>query len=357
MIARKSCPACGKTLSAVAFNDSARTADGLARTCRACTNTRRRQRECTRKPRREPVGKPAKFAKALREGDAKAVRRLMRDGVKPRWDWVCETMRGGHLSLAQALLTAGAERNAFTMAAIGDGAGLARRLRQKPAEARCAADLEPNGVDVTPLHVGCASDWRSHRPSRMMAQVQVAEILSDHGADVNAPARYRGIDDATPLFSACWSSGNLALVRWLLDHGARAMDGDLGAALGHFQRHGKAADDIAEALLDWGLPIDGSVPGDRTPLQGFAHMGVHRTVAWLIARGADVDALGPGGRTAAHLAAERNTGPKTLALLVESGADLAARDEDGNTPLDIARLSGKARLAEWIKRRVRAKPR
>jgi ankyrin repeat protein len=47
---------------------------------------------------------------------------------------------------------------------------------------------------------------------------------------------------------------------------------------------------------------------------------------------------------AAHFAAERNTGLRTLALLVESGADLSARDEDGNTPLDTARLNGKVRL-------------
>jgi ankyrin repeat protein len=70
-------------------------------------------------------------------------------------------------------------------------------------------------------------------------------------------------------------------------------------------------------------------------------MGIHRTVSWLIAHGADVNARGPRGRAAAHLAAERNTGPKTLAVLLESGADLAACDNDGRTPLDIAKLNGK----------------
>src|SRR2546425_3152830 len=45
MIAKKTCPACRKRLSAAAFNGSARTADGLARTCRACINARRRQRD------------------------------------------------------------------------------------------------------------------------------------------------------------------------------------------------------------------------------------------------------------------------------------------------------------------------
>src|SRR5262249_23383339 len=109
MIARKTCPACGNTLSAAAFNDSAQTSDALARTCRACTNTRRRQRDRSRKPGREPVGAPAKLAKAIRQGDIKTVRSVMRRRAKPHWDWVCETMRGGHLDLAEVLLKSGAE--------------------------------------------------------------------------------------------------------------------------------------------------------------------------------------------------------------------------------------------------------
>src|SRR4029450_13135339 len=113
MISSKTCHACGKTLSAAAFNDSAQTSDGLARTCRACTNTRRRQRDRSRKPRREPVGAPAKFAKALRQGDIKIVRSLVRGRAKLPWDWVCETMRAGHLHLAELLLKSGAKRNVF----------------------------------------------------------------------------------------------------------------------------------------------------------------------------------------------------------------------------------------------------
>ena len=85
--------------------------------------------------------------------------------------------------------------------------------------------------------------------------------------------------------------------------------------------------------------------------------GDHRTVAWLIAHGADVNAHSSSGRMAVHYAAERNTGPKTLALLVEGGADLRARDADGRTPLEIAGLNEKTRLVEWISRRVSANSR
>src|SRR4029077_10698806 len=195
---------------------------------------------------------------------------------------------------------------------------------------------------------------RSHGQGHMTIQVKVAETLRQYGANLNAPAHYRGISDATPLFCACWSSGNLTLFRWLLDHGSSLSGGELNAALGHFQRHGREAYDIAEALLALGVPVDG-VPGGWTPLQMFAFQGTHRTVAWLIAHGADVNAHGPGDRTAVHFAAQRNTGPKTLALLVDRGADLMARDADGHTPLEIAKLNGKIRLVEWITRRVRAK--
>ncbi len=80
----------------------------------------------------------------------------------------------------------------------------------------------------------------------------------------------------------------------MLDHGAIATDDDLMAGLGHFQRHGRAAYDIAEALLDWGLPVDGRVAGDRTPLQAFAHQAAHKTVSWLIAHGADIGGTRPG---------------------------------------------------------------
>lgn len=351
---RKTCRVCRKRLSAAAFNGSARSADGLANTCRACANARRRQLEASRLEASRPGRHTAasNLAALIRRGDIKSLRARLRTGAKPHWSWVCETMREGHLAFAEMLLESGVERNVFTMAAMGDSAGLTRRLRRVPADARLVADFEPNCLNVTPLHVGCAADWRSHGRERLTAQTKIAESLCGHGADLNATAWYRGLE-ATPLFCACWTSGNLPLVRWLLDQGAIATDHCLPAALGHFQRHGRGADDVAEALLAWGLPVDGSTPGDRTPLQAGAHQAQHKTVAWLIAHGADVNARGPGGRTAAHLAAERSTGPKTLALLVEHGADLAARDDDGQTPLTIAKLFGKSRLVEWIRNRAR----
>src|SRR5579872_40370 len=113
MMTEKSCLACGKTLPVAAFNGSAKSPDGMARTCRACINLRRRQR--SRSAPRGPRSIAATLAAALREGNVKVVRKLLRAGLQPHWSWVCETMRGGHLTLAETLLQSGVEKNVYTM--------------------------------------------------------------------------------------------------------------------------------------------------------------------------------------------------------------------------------------------------
>lgn len=347
MSARKRCRLCRRLLSDSAFNHSARTADGLASTCRACANARRRDRD-RGGAKRESRGS---LGAALLAGAVAAVRGWIDQGTLPDWSWICETMRGGHVGVAEFLLKNGVSRNIFTMSAMAEATAVKRRLQRVPQDAQRTASFEPGCEGVTPLHVGCAANWSGTGADGMQSQLRVVELLLKHAADMNAQARYRNLCDATPLFCACWSSGSVVLVDDLLDRGAVASERDLYAALGHFQRHATPAFDIAQSLLSAGVPVEGGLPGERTPLQAFAHQAAHQTVAWLLERGASVNRRGPGGRAAAHFAAERNTGPQTLELLIEHGADLTSRDDDGNRPVDVARLNGKTRLVEMLRRR------
>ena len=98
LITRKTCPVCCKDLGEAAFNGSAQAPDGLARICRACTNARRRERDSSKDGRPDPTTNCSGLAAALPQGDIKAVRMLQDAGMIPHWSWVCETLRGGHLT-------------------------------------------------------------------------------------------------------------------------------------------------------------------------------------------------------------------------------------------------------------------
>lgn len=60
-------------------------------------------------------------------------------------------------------------------------------------------------------------------------------------------------------------------------------------------------------------------------------------MAALLVRGADICQRGPSGQTALHFAA-RGGGALVARTLVAAGADPAALDDAGNTPVDVARL-------------------
>lgn len=138
---------------------------------------------------------------------------------------------------------------------------------------------------------------------------------------------------------------------------------------------------VAEALLDApGLDVDRANPRGETPLmmaalkgrllwsqklvqmgaavrrQGwtplhYAASGVEgendRVAAFLLERGAEVDAVAPWGTTALMLAAGYGS-EATIRVLLAHDADIARRNERGLTAADFARQSGRERLAEAL---------
>lgn len=145
----------------------------------------------------------------------------------------------------------------------------------------------PDANGDTPLHVAVAQ-----------GQVTIVRLLLRHRADLSA----RDAQGRTPLHLAL-ALGKVPAARLLLDYGA---------------------DDDLQALL-FALVADGSIDRD--------------TLRLLTARDVDLNAPGPDGRPALHLAvANRNV--RVASRLITAGADVNRADANGVRPLALAERAG-----------------
>ena len=249
----------------------------------------------------------------------------------------------GNLEIARALIEAGADVNGGKL--MTPLMLAARRARVDLIELLIQRGAKLNPPNRPPLH------WAG--------KPEAAKALLAAGADVNVR------DDqgrtALHLTTGYWVP-NTAAVEVLIaagaDVNARSKAGvtPLHAAL----RHRDLA--IVEALIAAGADVDATDDAGHTPLslareagQPFrdalvaaAAKGDGMTellravekenapqVRQLVERGADVNALGPGGLTAVHLASRRGHA-EILDSLITAGARVNVRNENDVTPLHVA---------------------
>ena len=172
-------------------------------------------------------------------------------------------------------------------------------------------------------------------------------------ADVNAKQ-----DGSTAL---CWAAeaGHADVVNMLItaksDVNARANDGStpliLAAAKGHV--------DVVQMLLAAHADVNAKQPDGQTALWWAAHHGDIDVVRLLLANGADVNARGSGA-TPLILAADVATtkkeylpakgaqGPAVISALLAAGADVNAKQNDGQTGLMLAADSGDTEMVRAL---------
>ena len=213
------------------------------------------------------------------------------------------------------------------------------------------AGANPNDVmpktGLTPLIIAAA-----------MGRAKIAVLLLDKGANPEAV----DADGFAPLHYAAKNRDGVALVRSLLDHGAKPnvrlrqkkpTVAASGVVLQGATPLALAAEinnlDAVAALVDGGA--DPLIPTGQntTPLMLAAGAGTDlarprspeerakalQTVKFLVERGADVNAAGDFGWTAIHAAAYQGLND-VIAFLAGRGASLDAKDRFGQTPLSIS---------------------
>jgi len=202
----------------------------------------------------------------------------------------------------------------------GDTATVKELLKQTPALAT-ASDQKGRTATLYAVYAG-------HK--------EIAELLVASGVEPN-------------IFEAA-ATGRIERVRKLLDKDPQLVhafspDGWTALHLANFD-----GIDLVKLLLDRGADIN-AVSKNKlvaTPLQGTVVMNKIEFGQLLLDRGAKVSPRGEEGTTPLHEAA--GSGQLDFAkLLIDRGADVNAKDDAGKTPLGIALESKQPEITEFLR--------
>lgn len=254
----------------------------------------------------------------------------------------------GHLTLVNALLTAGADKDKETethhnhtplyTAALYGHIDIVRTLLGHGAN----INKETATSAYTPLLA-----------ASIEGDINLVKLLLDSGADFNKA----DFDDATPLYTAALK-GHIEIVRLLIRRGANidTTEGDgatplyIAAEKGHVEivemllTAGADKDKTTKDKTFWihfgaGADKDNDEINRSTPLYIAVKKGHVTIVNALLLKGADKDKANGQGLTPLHAAAEIGNLDVVNALL-KNGAAIDMAANNGNTPLHLAAENG-----------------
>jgi ankyrin repeat protein len=259
--------------------------------------------------------------------------------ILPRGSWTAlmYAARQGSLEAARALADAGADlkltdpdgTTALVLAILNGHFDTAAMLAEKGADPNIA-DTTGMAALYTAVDMNTLGEiyGRPGRPSTdKLTALDLLPILLAHGANPNATLKSPTLTRAhtpgepslgegtTPLMRAA-KNGDTAAIRVLMAHGA---DASLR------QKNGTTALMLASGL---GRGTGVFAKDYATEAELF------NAVKFLVESGVDVNATSEAGQTALHIAAQASDG--IVKYLSEHGANLDAKDKQGRTALDVA---------------------
>ena len=229
-----------------------------------------------------------------------------------------------------------------TAVVLGDAARVQAEIAPDPGRA--------TRVDArtgwTPLHAACASRWNRLDPARADGLLAVARLLLDAGADpVGRAGGQRGRGGWTPLRCAVAGATNPPIVALLLERGAVPDDHDLYLA-------GFGGDDHQSLRLM--LRHVGDVAGTaEMALAAPISQNDAEGVRLLLEAGADPRRYADDDGAPASAACEAvrsGCSAELLELLLAHGAEPGRFGRDGRSPYALARVEGRADLADVLLR-------
>jgi len=145
----------------------------------------------------------------------------------------------------------------------------------------------------------------------------------------------KAYDGITPLHAAV-ETGNIAIVQYLLDNGAKVNIRDFEKRTPLLMMDGDATPELFDLLIRYGAKVKLVDKEKNTALHLLVQNGDDEAMVRLLANhGIDVNAVNKDGETALMLAAE-NGNAKSVKALLESGADVTKLNAEKKSALDVA---------------------
>lgn len=239
-----------------------------------------------------------------------------------------------YLRIIVLLFLLGSQKHGYTqeifrMVAEEDLEALQTVLKEDP---RSVNERNPQGN--TPLHFAA-----------MRRNIQMARLLLDCGADVNATDK---MHHSTLIYSIRGQS--FEMIRLMIERGAdinaRTIDGETPL---HFAI-GLERPDLIDYLIRSGADLTVCMNDGGTFLHFAAEIGNPEITALLISNGIEVNSTKKYGLSPLHLAIAYGHQPVVEALINE-GADINQLSEFSGTPLCLAEAGNYPDIIEYLKRK------